>query len=504
MSESLKQKTAKGLFWGALNSGSTQVLNLVIGVCLARMLTDADYGIVGVLTIFTAIAGDLQSAGFTQGLVNIKHPTRRDYNSVFSFNVLMSALMYAVLFFCAPLIAAFFRQPCLVEVSRVVFLTFVIASLGIAHGGYMTKNMMNREMAIIGGVALLSSGTVGITLAFLGKGYWALAWQQIAYIGVLNLGRYHYVREWRPRLTLDFGPVREMAPFALKILVTKIINTVSGNVLTFIFGRIFPIGQVGCYSQAYKWDTMANSLVSNTVGQIAQAVLVEAAPDAPETSTPQPKTSTLQPPPSNLKSQTFNRQLRVYRKMLRFTCFLSMPLMLGLALVSREFILLTIGAGWASCVPLLQALCISGAFMPVYTMYQNLAISQGRSGVYMWLNVWQIVLQVAVILCCHRYGMYAMVCAYSAFMVVWLLPWHGFAGRLIGYRWVDVLKDMLPFVLAAAAVMVATHYATLAIVSLPLLLAARVLLAAVLYYLLMKLAGVEILKECETFVMKKF
>ena len=284
---------------------------------------------------------------------------------------------------------------------------------------------------------------------------------------------------------------------ALKILVTKIINTVSGNVLTFIFGRIFPIGQVGCYSQAYKWDTMANSLVSNTVGQIAQAVLVEAAPDAPET-------STLQPPPSNLKSQTFNRQLRVYRKMLRFTCFLSMPLMLGLALVSREFILLTIGAGWASCVPLLQALCISGAFMPVYTMYQNLAISQGRSGVYMWLNVWQIVLQVAVILCCHRYGMYAMVCAYSAFMVVWLLPWHGFTGRLIGYRWVDVLKDMLPFVLAAAAVMVATHYATLAIVSLPLLLAARVLLAAVLYYLLMKLAGVEILKECERFVMKKF
>ncbi len=497
MSETLKQKTAKGLLWGAMNSGTTQVLNLVIGVCLARMLTDADYGIVGVLTIFTAIAGDLQSAGFTQGLVNIKHPTRRDYNSVFSFNVLMSALMYAVLFFCAPLIADFFHQPCLVEVSRVVFLTFVIASLGIAHGGYMTKNMMNREMAIIGVVALLSSGAVGITLALLDKGYWALAWQQIAYIGVLNLGRYYYVRAWRPRLTLDFQSVKEMSPFALKILVTKIVNTLSSNILTFIFGSRFPIGQVGCYSQAYKWDTMANSLVSNTVGQIAQAVLVEAAPDDPET-------SNLQPKPSNPQPQTFNRQLRIYRKMLRFTCFLSMPLMLGLALVSREFILVTIGQEWEGCVPMLQALCVSGAFIPVYTMYQNLAISQGRSDVYMWLNIWQIVLQIVIILCCQHYGMYVMVCAYSAFLIVWLLPWHGFAGRLIGYRWVDVLKDMLPFVLAAAAVMIATHYATMAIESLPLLLVARVLLAAVLYYLLMKLAGVEILKECERFVMKKF
>lgn len=485
MSESLKQKTEKGLFWGALNSGTTQVLNLVIGICLARLLTDADYGIVGVLTIFTAIAGDLQSAGFTQGLVNLRQPAPRDYNAVFSFNVLMSVLMYAVLFLCAPAIAAFFRQPCLTDVSRVIFLTFVIASLGIAHGGYMTKNMMNREMAVIGAVALIASGTVGITLAFLYRSYWALVWQQIAYIGVLNLGRYYYVREWRPRLTLDFGPIKSMAPFAVKILVTKIINTVSGNILTVIFGRLFPIAQVGNYSQAYKWDMMANSLVSNTVGQIAQAVLVEAKEPAGEA------------------DGTDGRQLRVYRKMIRFTCFLSMPLMFGLALVSREFILLSIGERWINCVALLQALCVSGAFIPVYTMYQNLAISRGRSDVYMWLNILQIILQITVILCFYRYGMFVMVCAYSAFMILWLLPWHHFAGRMIGYGWGDVLKDMLPFVVAAAVVMIATHYATSVIRSLWILVMVRVCLAAILYYLIMKITGAEMLKECERFVKNK-
>lgn len=402
--------------------------------------------------------------------------------------------MYAVLFCFAPLIADFFRQPCLTEVSRMVFLTFVISSLGIAHGGYMTKNMMNREMAVIGAVALVSSGTVGIVLALLGKAYWALAWQQIAYIVAINLGRYYYVREWRPRLTLDFGPVKQMAPFALKILVTKIINTISGNVLTVIFGRIFPINQVGSYSQAYKWDTMANSLVTNTVGQVAQAVLVEVTSEQ----------DVSQNGKTDDDHKEAARQLRVFRKMLRFTCFLSMPLLFGLSLVSHEFIVLTIGWGWEDCVPLLQALCVSGAFIPVYTMYQNLAISQGRSDVYMWLNIGQIVLQIAVILCCGSYGLYNMVCAYSAFMILWLLPWHAFAGRLIGYKWKAMACDMAPFVLVAAAVMVATHYATAAITSLWLLLVARVLLAAILYYAVMKIARVEILKECERFVMRKF
>lgn len=473
MAESLKQRTAKGLFWGALNSGTTQVLNLVIGIALARLLSPEDYGIVGVLAIFTAIAGDLQSAGFTQALVNIHRPAAREYNSVFSFNVVMSLAMYAVLFMCAPLIAEFFHQPCLTSVSRVVFLSFFIASLGIAHGGYMTKNMMNKEMAIIGIAGLVSSGTVGITLAALGFSYWALAWQQIAYITVVNIGRYYYVKDWRPRLTLDFQPVREMAPFALKILVTKIVNTTSNNILTVIFGRLFPIRQVGNYSQAFKWDTMAHSLITNTVGQLAQPVLVE------------------------------EGSQRVYRKMMRFTAFLSMPLMFGLALVAREFILITIGENWLDCVPLLQVLCLSGAFMPLYTMYQNLAISKGRSDLYMWLNIVQIVLQIAVIVAFSSLGMLTMVYAYSAFIILWLLPWHLFAGRLIGYRWCDAFKDVAPFAVIAALVMLATHYLTQSLENIYILLLVRILLATLLYYTLMRLLGAEIMKECLQFLKKR-
>ena len=410
MTESLKQKTAKGLFWGAMNSGSTQILNLIFGIVLGRMLSPEIYSVVAILTIFVAIAGDLQSSGFTQALVNIKRPTDRDYNSVFSFNVVMSVMMYFILFLCAPLIADFYDRPYLTEVSRVLFLSFLIASIGIAHGGYMMKNMMNKEMAIIGFIALIVSGATGITLAFLGKTYWALVWQQIAYISVTVIGKFFFVKEWRPRLTLDFGPVKQMAPFAMNILVTKIVNTVSNNILTNIFGKLFPDRLVGNYSQAYKWDTMANSLVANTVGQIAQAVLVEASPsDRSEGS----------------------RELQVFRKMLRFTCFLSMPLMFGFALVANEFILITIGDKWTGCVPLLQVLCLSGAFVPLYTMYQNLAMSQGRSDIFMWLNIGQIALQIVIVMLFYRFSMLIMVCAYSVFMILWLIRWHIFTGRLI-------------------------------------------------------------------------
>ncbi|MBP5277795.1 MAG: oligosaccharide flippase family protein, partial [Prevotella sp.] len=132
MGDNLKERTAKGLFWGVVNNGTTQVLNILIGIFLGRLLSPEDYGIVGVLTIFTVIAGNLQSSGFTQGLVNLKKPTARDYNSVFWFNVLASVTIYIIPFLSAPLIARFFHEPRLVAVSRFVFLGFFISSFGIA------------------------------------------------------------------------------------------------------------------------------------------------------------------------------------------------------------------------------------------------------------------------------------------------------------------------------------------------------------------------------------
>ena len=477
MEGGLKEKTARGLLWGALNSGSTQLLNLIFGIILGRLLTPAEYGIVGVLSIFTLIAGNLQSSGFTQALVNLKAPRNEDYTAVFWFNTLTSFVLYALLFLSAPLIAQFFHQPCLVEVSRFVFLSFVISSFGIAHNAYMTKNMMNRELAIIGAIALLCSGGVATFLAFYGFSYWSLAWQQIIYITVLNIGRYYYT-PWRPSWHFTFEPVRKMFGFSVKILITNIINTLSNNILTLLFGRLYPIKAVGDYSQAYKWNTMASAFVANAVGQVAQPVLASV-------------------------KEEHGRSVRVFRKMLRFTAFLSFPAMFGLAIISNEFILLTIGKRWIDAVPLLQMLCIGGAFVPFYTLYQNVAISNGRSDIYMFCNIAQIVLQLVIIGFFYHLGINTMVMVYTLFTIAWLFVWQWIAHRIIGLRFWEVIKDVMPTLCIALLVMATTYFVTLPLHHLLLLLICRILIAALLYAAIMKLLHVEMMDELLLFIKKR-
>lgn len=476
--ENLKEKTAKGLMWGAINNGTMQVLNLLIGIIVLRQLTPDDTGLVGMLAIFTAIAGNLQSSGFSTALINEKQPTAQQYNSVFWFNILMGGLLYVLLFMSAPLIAWFFHQPRLTDLSRFLFLSFFISSFGISTNAYMVKNMMNREITIINLTALVISGSTAIVMALNDMAYWSLAWQQVVNSAILILGRFYYVK-WKPSLLFTFDYIRQTFSFSMKILVTMIVNTVNQNLLTVIFGRLFRDARVvGNFFQAYKWDSMAFQTVGGMVGQVAQPVLVSVREEK-------------------------EREQQVFRKMLRFTAFLSFPALFGLALVAREFILCTIGYEWIECIPLLQILCISGAFMPIYTLYQNLVISHGRSDINMWLNIGQIVLQLCIILLFYRQGITIMVIAYTIFNILWLGAWMPSAKRIIGLRFLNVLKDIVPFMLCGALVMVATYFATIAISNIYLLLVVRVLIAAALYYGIMRLLNVVILRECMQFILKK-
>ena len=475
--ETLKEKTAKGLFWGALNNGTMQLLNIIIGVFLARLLSPSDYGLVGMLAVFTAVAGALQESGFTSALANMEHPTGKDYNAVFWFSTLMSWVSYLVLFFCAPLIAAFFHHEELIGLSRFIFVSLLFSAIGTAPTAYLFKNMMVRETTLLRVSSLVVSGVVGIVLAFRGYAYWSLAWQQVIYITLTSFGRFFLI-PWRPSFHIDFTPIRHMFSFSYKILITTVVNTISQNVLTFIFGRLYSAKAVGNFSQAFKWDTMASTFVSGTISQVVQPVLVEVNGDA-------------------------GRQVNVFRKMLRFTAFLAFPAMFGLAMISHEFILLLISDKWAESVPLLRILCISGAFLPFYTMYQNLIISRGKSVVYMWCTIALIVAQIVFVILCYREGIVFMVSVYTLVTVLWLFVWQYFAGKEIGLRLFDVMKDICPYLFVSAAVMLVTYFSTVFISNLVLLLVARVLLAGILYFAIMKLSGSQMLKECLAYLHRR-
>ena len=475
--ENLKEKTSTGLFWAFVNNGATQLLNLAVGIFMARLLSPADYGIVGVLALFGSIAMCLQTSGFSQALINLKHPTANDYNSVFWFNITVSIVLYLILFCCAPLIAHFFKQPCLVSVSRVLFLTLPVYAMGVASQAYLVKNMMNRQIAYISIVSLVCSGMVGVAMAFGGHGYWALVGQQLTSAVITVVGRYFAI-SWRPALTVDFKPVASMFRFSVNLLFTNMVNIINFNLSTFIFGRLLPIKTVGYYSQATKWNNLAEATIDGAIGQVSQTILVSV-------------------------SNEQEREVRVFRKMLRFTAFLSFPALFGLSLIAREFILVTIGPEWLPSIPLLQILCIGGAFMPFYMLYQTVAISAGRSDIYLWCQTGQVAIQLLLILLLFPYGIKAIVTGTAVLTIALLAVWQAIAHKLIGVRWREVAADVLPFCLTAFGVMIITWLLTSPISLLPLLLVARIIVAALLYSAIMKLLHVDVMDECISFLFKK-
>ena len=482
--ETLKEKTAKGLFWGGMNNGVQQLLGLAFGIILGRLLDPSDYGMTAMLAVFSVIANELQSSGFKTGLINLEKPQHEDYNAVFWFNILAGAAIYVVLWLSAPLIADFYDQPALIPLSRYVFLGFVFSSFGMAQSAYLTKQMQIKQIAQCGMTATLSSSIMGVVLAALGFGYWALATQYLMYIAVNTLLLW-YFSPWRPTLKVTFEPIRRLFPFSVRIMISAILTQVNANIMNLLLGRFYGEANTGHYNQAYQWSSKCFLLVGNMLKQVDQTVLV------------------------GLHDER-ERQLAVLRKMMRFTAFISFPLLFGLGLVSHEFIILAIKAKWAFAASLLPILCVCGAFMPLSALLTDAVISQKRSDIYLWSTLVLGLLQIALMVGLWQQGIRTMVVAYTLLNIVWVFVWHFFVRRLMGYRLLHFLKDILPFALAAAFVMSLTWVVTEFIVDslsfiddylkLWVLLISRVVLAALLYYTVMRLAGAVILKECMAFI----
>ena len=484
--ETLKEKTTRGLFWGGMNNVVQQGLGLLFGIILGRLLSPHDYGMTAMILVFQLIATALQESGFKSAIGNLQEPQHNDYNSVFWFNIIVGISCYIILFFTAPFIADYYHTPALVMLCRVAFLSIIFSALGTAQSAYLFRNMLVKEQAKCNMSATLASSIVGVTLAFLGAGYWALAIQSMTYIGLNSLLLWFY-SPWRPTLHLDFGPVRRMFRFSCKLLATTILERINTNVMNILLGRYFTTREVGNYNQAYQWNSKVFYLLQGTLAQVAQPVFTNVADEQ-------------------------ERQLRILRKLMRFTAFLAFPLLFGFSMVAQEFIVLTIGEKWLESARLLQLLCISGAFIPICSVLTNMLISKGKSGTYFWVTLVLCVTLITTMQVLYPYGIRTMVIAYVIIYVLWTLVWHFFVSRLTGYTLWALLLDIMPFAVIALGVMAATWWGSLAVChwlladgtwQLALLLAMRIVMAVVLYYVVMRLLRVKILEECMNFLRKK-
>ena len=463
------------MLWGGLNSGIQQLVGLAFGIVLGRLLAPSDYGMMAMISIFSLVATALQDSGFRTALTNIEHPKHEDYNSVFWFNIIMASSLYVILFLAAPLIGEYYHTPRVVPLCRYAFLSIVIASFGTAQSAYLFKHLRAKQQAEAGALAVILSSMTGVGMAFAGMAYWSLATQGLVYVGINTLLQWHF-SPWRPSIHgITFAPVRRMFRFSCKILATTIMTHVNNNVLNILLGHYFTPRDTGNYTQAYQWNTKCYSLVQSMVAQVAQPVLV------------------------SLNGEE-DRQKDVFRKMMRFTAFITFPLLFGFGLVAKEFIVTAIGEKWLASAQLIQILCLSGATMPLSTLFSNMIISKGRSGTFFWCTFTLGLVQIATMIMIWPMGIRTMVIAYTLLNTSWLLVWLFFVRRLIGYGYWMFFCDVMPFALAAAGVMVVAYVATMPLSNLIALLISRFIIAVVLYYAVMKIARVKILAECEQFV----
>ena len=485
--QSLKERTARGLLWGGFSNGLQQLLGLLFGVILARKLSQEDYGMIGMLAIFSAIAACMQEGGFIAALNRKKEVTQRDYNAVFWMSILTSVGFYLLFFFTAPLIARFYGEPRLTALARYSFLSFLFVSLSIAPRAYIFRNMMVRQSSIIALVSMALSGIVGIVMAYQGYAYWGLATQNIVFtlsVTILNF----WFSGWRPTFLLhnktedskwfDLRPIRELIGFSSRLIVTNILTAANTNILSVILGRHYQASQVGDFTQANKWNTMGHSLITNMLYSVAQPVLTKTDDDR-------------------------ERQKQVFRKLLRFTALVSFPLMFGLALVAEEFIVILITEKWLASAQLLRWLCIAGAWLPVSYLFSNLLISRGHSSTYMWCTLSFLAAQLLAVSLCVPYGIERMVQAYAGLNILWVGIWFVFAHGEIGLKLKEAVSDIAPYLLLAAAIIIGTHFATQSITNLYVSLIVKVLLVAIVYCLALWLLGSTIFKEAIQFITKR-
>ena len=505
--KSLKERTAGGMLWGGLSNGLMQVIGAVFGLVLLRYLTPDDYGKVAMLNIFAALASAFQESGFIAALCNRKEPTHEEYNAVFWFNLLVSATLYIILWFCAPLIAQFYGDNDLIPLARVLFLGFLLSGLGTVQRAYLFGHLMVRQTSICSLTAMLVSSIIGVVMAVKGFASWAIVIQAVTFVFISQVMAW-YFSPWRPtapaplqtsprggRLScredtppprgrgwgrgLSFlAPAWKMFGFSSKLMLTNIVNICNLHAFSVLLGKFFNEHTAGVYSQAKGWNDKASGTINGMVVSVAQPTLAQVTED-------------------------IGRYRQVFRKMLRFVCFVSFPAMLGLGLVAQEFILLAGGEKWRESGLILSLLCIHGAFVPITTLFSNLTISQGRSGVNMWCTIAQCLAVWIGLILLYPYGMLPMVIYFVALNIAWLAIWQWWAWRLTGLTFIDALKDIMSFLIFTLAVLALTWWLTNGITNLWLLLISRILIAAVLYAGIMWVSGAKIMRESIRYILKR-
>ena len=458
MSESLKNKTVKGVGWSFIDNLSSSGVSFLVGLVLARLLTPSEYGIMAILTIFIAVSNSIVDSGFSNALIRKTDAKRVDYNTVFLFNLVVSGLLYIVLFFAAPAISVFFKEPLLVEVMRVIGWVLVINALGIIPRTLFVKDVNFKTQTKVSLIASVSSGVLGIGMALAGMGVWSLVGQQLSRQLLNTLFLWIYCT-WRPIWEFSLQSFRELFGFGSKLLLSGLLDTVFKEIYSLVIGRCYTSAQLGQYTRASQFNQIFSSNLTTVVQRVSYPVL------------------------SSIQDES-ERLREAYRKVIKSTMLITFACMLGLAAVAKPLIILLIGEKWLPAVGFLQIICFSGMLYPLHAINLNILQVKGRSDLFLRLEIIKKIIAVGPlvlgVLFSIEYMLWGSVC--TSFIAYFLNSYY--SANLINYPTREQIKDILPTFLVSFVTAAAMWSLTLLSLSNWLLLPLQCLLGIILAVLI--------------------
>lgn len=418
MQDNLQKQTVFGLLWTFLQKFAKEGFSFIEGIILARLLIPSDYGLIAMTQIFFAISACFIDSGFTTALTRDKKRTEIDYSTVYVTNVCLTFFFASLLFSCSTLIANFYKEPILSDIVRANSILLVLQSFNAVQATRMTINLQFKELGIINVTCSIIMGITTIVFAFLGFGVWSLIYPNFL-MPFLRFAFYWHYQHWFPSFKFSWIIWRKYFRFGSNLLLSSLLDTIWKNLYPLIIGKKYSASQLGFYTKAKVYAHLPSQTLQGVLGQVTFPILCSIQDDD-------------------------KRLQNAYRRLIKVSCFITFPVLIGLAALAKPFIILLITEKWATSIPYLQVLCFAAMWYPVHALNLNLLKVKGRSDLFLKLEIAKKALGLIVILITAPLGVFYMCIGsvVSSFIALFINTYY--TGKLINVGFITQMKDVLP------------------------------------------------------------
>ena len=418
MASELKKKTVKGLAWNSIQNFTNHGVEFLLMLFMARLLGPKEYGLIGLTTIFMAIASTFVNSGFSSALIRKKDCTNDDYSTVFIFNLLVSCLCYLIIFIIAPYVGDFYNEPVLCPVMRVLGLLLITQAFCAVQNTILTKNIDFKKRTKLTVSKNIISGLIGLFFAYIGFGVWALVIQALT-ASILYSTMLWSTTEWYPNLHFSKKSFKELFDYGSKLLISSLINTTYGQIYPIVIGKFFSATTLGYFSRARHWGSLGSKNLTNILQGVTFPILAKIQDDD-------------------------ERWANVYRRMIRTSCFIIFPIMIGMSAVAKPLTFVTIGEKWDFSAYLLQIICFAMMWYPVHALNLNLLKVKGRSDLFLNLEIVKKIIGVCILCISIPMGIVAMCYfrIFSSLLAVFINTYY--TGKLIKIGYLKQMRDIAP------------------------------------------------------------